>query len=472
MANEEHSSAQCKHYDICGRNVEGSPADGLCILHSTDSAKDAHAFDKALATHRERKGDRFVAFVFPGVTDFSGVTFSGDTDFSGVTFSRDADFSGVTFSRDADFGITFSGNGLYGVTFSGKADFRGVTFSGADFSGVTFSGDADFSAATFSGADFHRATFSRTADFQGASLSEYAFFHETTFSGAADFSGVTFSGAAYFFKARFSGRTLFRGRQGGTEDDYIFAGTEVDFTQVFIDSPDAVTFQDADLTKCRFLNTDLRKVQLVGVNWPKKVQRVIVKWWPEKVQRVIVKWWPKKVQQGRLYDDEIASVETGDGGRRPWFQIERLYRDLKQNYEDRRDYERAGDFHYGEKETRRQNPDTARGLRFFLTLYWLFSGYGELYLRPLFWAGVLFVGSTIGYMWWGLRPKEGGSTLAWTNGWDWFQGTYYSFRVMMFLKPEDWVPVGYTHIINTFQTLLSPLFLGLFALALRQRLKR
>ena len=43
---------------------------------------------------------------------------------------------------------------------------------------------------------------------------------------------------------------------------------------------------------------------------------------------------------------------------------------------------------------------------------------------------------------------------------------------MTFLKAEDWVPVRYAHVINTFQTLLGPLFLGLFALALRQRLKR
>jgi hypothetical protein len=132
----------------------------------------------------------------------------------------------------------------------------------------------------------------------------------------------------------------------------------------------------------------------------------------------------------------------------------------------------SGDFHYGEKEMRRQNPDTAWGLWLFLTLYRWFSGYGERYLRPLLWAGLLFVVSTIGYMWWGLRPKDSGSILAWTNRWDWLQGAYYSFRVMAFLKPDDWVPVGYAHVINTFQTLLSPVFLGLFALALRQRLKR
>jgi hypothetical protein len=214
-----------------------------------------------------------------------------------------------------------------------------------------------------------------------------------------------------------------------------------------IDSSDAVTFLDADLTKCRFLDTDLRKVYMVGVKWPQKGGRA------------------------HVYD-AIASVKTEALSRRPWNQIERLYRELKQNYEDRRDYERAGDFHYGEKEMRRQNPDTARGLRFFLMLYWLFSGYGERYLRPLFWAAVLFVGSTIGYMWWGIRPKAGGSQLAWTSGSDWFQGAHYSFRVMAFLKPDDLVPVGYAHVINTFQTLLGPLFLGLFALALRQRLKR
>ena len=72
---------------------------------------------------------------------------------------------------------------------------------------------------------------------------------------------------------------------------------------------------------------------------------------------------------------------------------------------------------------------------------------------------------------WG-KVTCGVAKLAWANGWDWLQGAYYSFRVMTFLKPDDLVPVGCAHVINTFQTLLGPLFLGLFALALRQRLKR
>lgn len=93
---------------------------------------------------------------------------------------------------------------------------------------------------------------------------------------------------------------------------------------------------------------------------------------------------------------------------------------------------------------RRQNPETAWGLRVFLWLYRRVSGYGERYLPPLFWAGLLFAGSTIGYMGLGLCPAASGPKLAcdgpklaWANGWDWLQGAYYSFRVMTLLKPVE-----------------------------------
>ena len=76
---------------------------------------------------------------------------------------------------------------------------------------------------------------------------------------------------------------------------------------------------------------------------------------------------------------------------------ERIYRDLKNNYQNDKDWERAGDFHYGEKEMRRKNPNTDLIHRFFLTLYWILSGYGERYLRPLFWTIFILLVSTFGY---------------------------------------------------------------------------
>ena len=102
----------------------------------------------------------------------------------------------------------------------------------------------------------------------------------------------------------------------------------------------------------------------------------------------------------------------------------------------------------------------------------MFSGYGERYLRPLIWAGVLLLVSTICYVVLGLSPREGESTLALTNQWDWLRAAHYSFRVMTLLRPTDLVPLGYAKLVNTIQTILGPLFLGLFALAVRQRLRR
>lgn len=85
--------------------------------------------------------------------------------------------------------------------------------------------------------------------------------------------------------------------------------------------------------------------------------------------------------------------------------MEHLYRQLKQSYEDQRGNERASDFHYNEKEMRRLNPNTRRSVRFFLILYWLVSGYGEHFLRPLLWASGLLVVSTLAYLFWGLAPE-------------------------------------------------------------------
>ena len=45
------------------------------------------------------------------------------------------------------------------------------------------------------------------------------------------------------------------------------------------------------------------------------------------------------------------------------------------------------------------------GLWFFLTLYWLVSGYGERYLKPLVLAVVLLGVCSGLYLWLGLCPK-------------------------------------------------------------------
>lgn len=292
----------------------------------------------------------------------------------------------------------------------------------------------------------HRGHVHQEGHLHGATFTKKAFFAGAKFLGGADFQDTSFKGETVDFRfSSFEGRTLFIPARKGDEIVPIFSGLEVDFRQVVIAPLDGLIFRDADLQKCRFEDTDLRKVEMTGVLWPQTSGRFGVY-------------------------DEIAPLEGGVV--RPWARIERLYRELKQNYEDRRDYERAGDFHYGEKEMRRRNPTTRGALRVFLTLYWVLSGYGERYVRPLIWAVLLFFVSTILYLVLGLSPDDGASTLACTSKWDWLRAAHYSFRVMTLLRPGDLVPIGYAKGVATVQTLLGPLFLGLFALAVRQRLKR
>jgi hypothetical protein len=308
---------QCRLQYSCGLDVEDDLAEGLCILHSTDPSKDTHAFAEALATHRDQNGNNFCHFVFPEalhfLEDIKGIEdiFTKEVDFSQATFSKGISFAlshrpifsewvnfnwatfspwiyfgGVTFSKEVSFiHATFTGNqGLHGGANFVEATFNaGVTFADATFDThvyfgrVTFSGkttfpravfnaEANFRGATFNAeANFANATFNGPANFTGTRFNAGANFANATFKAGVDFSWATFGGEVTFAEATFLGRTLFARPQGVWEPGYIFAGTEVDFTNVVMGSPDAVTFLHADLTRCQFLDTDLRKVQLVGV---------------------------------------------------------------------------------------------------------------------------------------------------------------------------------------------------------------
>ena len=419
---------KCEHHEICGLDIEADPEKGLCILHSKDPSKDRNAFQKALDKHRKKKGDDFQRIVFPGGDYFRFATFSKLANFSMATFTEETDFFRATFTEGANFN---------GARFTKGATFDRATFTkGATFDRATFTEGALFIEATFSkGADFRGATFTKGATFDRATFAEGADFRGATFLGGADFRATFFKGEGTvdFKFSSFQGRTLFTAHREEDRTVRIFSGVEVDFRQVAIHPLDALSFRDADLRKCRLLGTDLRKVELTDVTWHEIDGRPGV------------------------YDEDAPLKGNEE---RPWAHIERLYRELKQNHEDRRDYERASDFHYGEKEMRRRNPGTPGRIRLLLNLYCLVSGYGERFGRPLIWAGMLFVLCTFGY----LLSGVGFSTLG--------EAAIYSFQVMTFLKPQSPALSGTAKVIYSIQSLLGPLFLGLFALAVRQRLKR
>lgn len=432
---------KCKHYEVCGLDVARSlmdeyQAEDSCILHSKNPRKLQNnkyyeEFAEALKKYRKERSqyaENFAFMVFPGEADFHGVIFDKEVSFDQATFLQKANFYGATFAKKAFFGK---------ATFMGETNFEGVTFTeGVEFSYTQFTGRVNFFMAKFAKeASFSRATFAQGADFTWVTFAE----------------GVGFSGASFLGKTLFTHRKseIFHDLLASLQrpPDPIFSKVEVDFREVNIDPPDAVTFREADLRKCLFLDTDLRKACMTGVEWPQIGHRVGVY-------------------------DECYALESGENP--PWPRIEQLYRQLKQNYEDQRDYERAGDFHYGEKEMRRKNPETSWGLWLLLVLYWLFSGYGERVLRPILWTLGLSVVCAVAYAYLGdLSLKEatpGHPTLGKSPTWG--EIAIYSFQATAFFRPQNFVLSAWAKVIYTLQSLLGPLLLGLFALAVRQKLKR
>ena len=118
MTDKEYSSGQCRDYRICGRDVEGNPAEGWCILHSTDPAKDIRAFAEALISIVSNMGIISTGLSSQEATNFvwkpgsaraptsSGATFTGDVSFYEATFNKDdLDFlRGPSLTSDANFG--------------------------------------------------------------------------------------------------------------------------------------------------------------------------------------------------------------------------------------------------------------------------------------------------------------------------------------------------------------------------------
>jgi uncharacterized protein YjbI with pentapeptide repeats len=380
--------------------------DGLCIFHllkPTEEQKQAmtqearmaaeaikrefhQAFSKLLEDEEKNPEVEvcdFSYFRFPSI-DLSGRRFAKPLRLRGTTFSGVAGFKRATFSGEANF---------QRATFSGEAYFWGVTFSRVSSLEV-----ARFEFATFSGeAYFQGATFSEQAYFQGATFSGEAYFQGATFSGAAYFSGaefwhITFGGEAHFWGATFSGAASFRGET--------FKG-ECRFVEVTLDEKARVVFDRANLRQASFLGTNLERIHFRDVEWPSKGRRQVL--WDE------------------FPHDEFPHEE----GQPDYEKVAENYRQLVLNYEAKRDFDTAEEFHIGEMEMRRKKKGKkaeykaveakSRGMKLLwrcwgvingYSIYKFLSNYGTSYLRGflvlLVWL-VLFSGI---FLYTGLKPSK------------------------------------------------------------------
>jgi len=231
-------------------------------------------------------------------------------------------------------------------------------------------------------------------------------------------------------------------------------------------------FSDVDLRACRFVKSQkLDELRLEGdsefastpkgLKWSRRQILAEENQWREKQNEHWNKVWKRKECQPPAWlctaypeiKDPLNPRHIAD-----------IYRQLRKGREDSKDAPGAADFYYGEMEMRKHDKHTPRGERVVIFLYWLVSGYG-LRASRAFAALLVTVLVFAGLFWhfeFGLSdPSFAGALLFSAES---------TTSLLRKANNENLTNMGEALWIAL--RLLGPVFLGLFLLSLRGRVKR
>jgi uncharacterized protein YjbI with pentapeptide repeats len=431
----------------------------LCILHSQNTEKDPDDFKEVLQTGWEQKDLKYY--------DLSGVFFPSQFDpedyFGSRQFDKPMTFSRATFNSDADFsGSTFWEWVSFFKAKFGWASFSGITFTEwGDFSLAFFTEWGDFSGTTFEeSADFTKATFAGEVTFSGANFRGKVDFASAIFSGKANFTDNTFIGEVIFKGATIGGQVIIKGVKTLGEEGVLppFVGS---FKSLEFQDRGALRFQDVSLSYVEFAGTDLRRMEFRHVTWYRlRGGRQAI------YDEVLLR--RKELSFGKRLLSFIGLVSIHDlPTANDYGEVERLYRNLKDNYEKASDYKNAGDFHYGELEMHRRASKWRWFPFYWNNLYRVLSGYGEQPLRALGWLSIFLVG--MAGLVWELGLEVGNPPYLAGFG----DSFIYLLQKATLQRPTWAEPAGFGgKLVAGFSVLLIPGQAALFLLALRNRLGR
>jgi uncharacterized protein YjbI with pentapeptide repeats len=437
--------------EACGREIHecqtDTDAEPVCLMHSLDPSKDIGQFQTEFAriltaAKKENLTADFCRFVMPrieaadleftvgccfrrthftdecdfrrstflGPVDFTGATFDGAAGFRDALFQVEVDFDDSEFNSTADFvnatlqhgyfsGAKFRDSAHFTMAeFLGNAGFVTSEFEWADFSNARFKGSTLFGSAKFSGvANFHATRFAGDTDFSDASFGGKAEFGSCVFGGDADFRLARFEGLLSFEHTSFLGPTRFQELQFARD-------AHATFSFARIAEPSAVIFHKMFLGRTLLSNCDVSGVFFSNVEWLRRPNG----------RRMLF----EEVVSTKLPIAQHLRTSASDGAR-DFDAIAIIYRQLKRNYEEQRDYRTAGDFYYGEMEMRRLTSESSRrwvkwidrnlGL---IAWYKGISEYGESYVRPMIWLIAVLLAFALLYPAVGLSYSPSGTTVA------------------------------------------------------------
>jgi uncharacterized protein YjbI with pentapeptide repeats len=423
--------------------------------------------------------------IFTGTqTSFDGVEFQGNVFFNGADFnSQNNSFADVTFLADSFFNSSKESEGIRKTRFAGHLTSFGGLTSGTIFRGQTTTFvDAVFRSeiTTFIRTKFHssketnfdEAIFdSNIIDFSYSDLQSEnvtfrntkfksekedihfhncwfkglrTLFHDTTFkSKKADFRGCVFDNAVDF-KRNYekNTETMFEG--GASMRDVIFL------------SPEKATFRHVDLSSVEFRGTDLRRIQFISVNWAQYPRFRLMIFLKTKMSGIQDEDW--LTERRKRTPDEIELVQSA-------------YRQLKQNYDESKNYSVADHFYFGEMEiTRICKKYRWQRILSWRGLYRYAGGYGLQWENSLFFMTLIFFGFPILFITDQLQYIFNNVSYC-ASYWHAIQ---YNFLAVTFQKDINlfYKTNVLTRNLAIIESFVMPILATLFVLALRRRFKR
>lgn len=408
--------------------------DHYCILHNQTPKKDRELFNK----------------IFQILLELN-IKQNTDIHFEGIFFPIDIDLSGKSFEHNVYFSES---------SFNGEANFSNVKFHRhADFRKCVFKKDTSFDAAEFWYAHFGEANFKKTVSFSWASIEQIGFW-KTSFNSECLFTSTTFKGRTRFTQTKFP--------------TFPFC---IKFINTRFENPEKVRFAVNDFSRVSFLYTDISSVRIENALWPitsrlKGARRYLADEFllPNPINKPLSEY-------SREVNVHYNAVRI-------------LYQQLKRNYEERRNFNEAGNFYFGEMECYRKSNNFRRYFPFNLVnLYRLSSGYGQRYIRAGIVLILLLFIFAFSHLFSGLNPTpEKQHTYQTINHNlrnlaeniesiipDFFKSTVYCLQVITRTSASDrlYQPASFGgEVLNIIFPLLIFLQAVFFALAVRRHFKR
>ena len=276
------------------------------------------------------------------------------------------------------------------AVFSGSQFNTTVSFDFVEFSGALFLDTAIFSAAA--NAEFMSTKFNEECYFNGLTSKARIKFKDCVFSLEADFRDANLQGPTSFIRSSFRRIARFGGESPSDGEERQLN------TQFWEIDTEKVSFRNADLRNASFYHCyNLDKAEFSTCVWNNALNRKRVLFDELALRGQKPKWGSEGIEA------KTSNTHTADA----WERVENTYRDLRRNFEDRRDYAGASEFYVGEMEMRRlRKPRRQRQLLSLEALYLHLSTYGENWWKPLVWLIALLILSTTLYVGSGIDPDS------------------------------------------------------------------